>query len=228
MNKKNILTRIFDLFKPWGILLLFALMLVIGMMSIMAVEKKYELSTITFRKVGEIILDLAIIAIFFFFYKRKFPNLVACLKFSPKYLFYGFLIQLVLFLFENVVPNVIILKTFSSLDFDEFSLSWRTIERLITLVILAPIFEEIFFRGILLRLFLEYYSLPAAIIFNAVAFTIFHLAPFPGETLNDFLFARTECLFWGILVASLTYKTKNASSACGLHIASNFLALLTE
>jgi len=228
MSKRKILTTIINLLKPWAILILFAFILIIGMMSIIAIEKKYELSTITFRKVSEIILDLTIVAIFFFYYKRKFPNLVVFLKFSPKYLFYGFLIQLLLFILEIVLPDVVLLKDLSSLGLNEFSLSWHTIERLITLVIIAPIFEEIIFRGILLKLFLEYYSLPSAILFNALAFTIFHLGSFPSETLNEFLFARTECFFWGILVASLTYKTKNASAACGFHIGNNFLAFLTS
>lgn len=85
-------------------------------------------------------------------------------------------------------------------------------------VILAPLFEEIVFRGIVLRGFLSTYSPKKAIIYSAVIFGVIH-----GKPLQ----------IWGAVVIGLFlgwiyYKTKNIGVAILLHFIVNLSSLLVS
>ncbi len=58
------------------------------------------------------------------------------------------------------------------------SSSWLSL--LLPVVIVAPIAEEIVFRGLVLRSYLERYSVTKAIWASAILFAIFHLNPWQG------------------------------------------------
>lgn len=83
-------------------------------------------------------------------------------------------------------------------------------------IILAPLFEEIIFRGIVLRGLLSTYSPKKAIIYSAVIFGIIH-----GKPLQ----------IWGAMVIGLFfgwiyYKTKNIGVTILLHLVLNLSVLL--
>jgi len=82
-------------------------------------------------------------------------------------------------------------------------------------IVLAPIFEEIIFRGTILRGFLSNYSPKKAIIYSALIFGLFHLKP---EQV------------WGAIIIGLFfgwiyYKTKSIGITIILHFIANFSVL---
>ena len=78
------------------------------------------------------------------------------------------------------------------------------------IALLAPVFEELLFRGIILQGFLHHYSYPKAILSSAVLFAAFHLNPiqfFPAlgtGLILAWLFVRTRSLWPCMLVHALT------------------------
>ncbi len=71
---------------------------------------------------------------------------------------------------------------------------------LIVALVLGPISEELVFRGIVLRGFLQQYSMRKAIVASSVLFGLFHLNPWhwPSATLGGMLFA-----WWFVRTRSL-------------------------
>jgi len=220
MNKRKLLSKI----EPWIVLIAFPTILVIGMAIIMKVEDKYNPSTII-REISWALFNLSTVFGFLLFYKKRFPELLSQIKFSCKNFLLGFFLVLVLSLLYDILPYLVVLKEMGSYDFKK--ISWSIFKWTMPIVI-GPITEEIFFRGIVLRLFLEDYSVIGAILCNAFVFTLFHFVIYPGQTVVEFLFGLADCFFFAMLLASVTYKTKNLSFAFGFHIASNFLAFLTD
>jgi len=78
-------------------------------------------------------------------------------------------------------------------------------------VIAGPIFEELFFRGLLLRTFLKRYSITKAIWLSAAFFALFHLNPWQA-----FL-----ALPAGLFFAWLTWWTESLIPAIVGHVAMN-------
>lgn len=230
MKNKKFFSEVHKKLIPWGVFLIFVLILFTVMTVSLIIEKKYNPSTIIFRRAFPALGYFVPVVLFYFYYRKKFLDFATIFALSPKYLVVGILLKLLLTFFHNLLPVFLISKEMplSSSSLLSSKLTWEMAGRVIMPVLLGPIFEEIFFRGILLRVFIEYYSLPSAIFFNAVAFALLHIAPIPGESTFIFLMSVIECLFFGVLLASVTYKTKNISFACGFHVANNFLALLME
>ena len=83
----------------------------------------------------------------------------------------------------------------------------------IQVVIIAPIFEEIFYRGIVFNGMLKRYSPKKAIIVSSIIFGLVHLNLPQG--LNAFLI--------GIIIATVYYYTKSLYIAMFMHAANNFL-----
>jgi len=213
-----------DKSKPWGIFLAFYLSLILINLVINKLDQLVGFSSSIFFLIMSALSNIIVVAFFFFYYKKRFHDLVTLFRFSLLNFLHGIFSLLLIFLVSLVLPRLLILKDFASasdIGFNFTKFSWLSFIAFITMVIVIPITEEIFTRGVLLRLFLEYYSLPLAIIFNGVAFALGHIAPRP------FLFFYImEIFFYGVFLSSITYKTKNLSFAFGFHIANNFLALL--
>lgn len=83
-------------------------------------------------------------------------------------------------------------------------------------VIVAPITEELIFRGILLRRLYSKYSINKSIIYSSLLFFIIHLSPNP------------IILFLGVTCAILVYKYKSLIPGVLLHIANNFIVFMRD
>lgn len=99
----------------------------------------------------------------------------------------------------------------------KFSYEWNLIYmvRLLHSVILAPLFEELFFRGILLNFLLRKFSAPKAILIVALLFAVSHVK------FDDFLML----LFWGVIFGYLYYNTKSLWISVLSHSLTNFILL---
>ena len=77
----------------------------------------------------------------------------------------------------------------------------------------APLWEELFFRGLVFKSFLERYSVRKAVVASSLLFALFHLNPwqaivaFPIGVLNAWLVLRTGSLVPGMLAHFATNTT---------------------
>lgn len=92
---------------------------------------------------------------------------------------------------------------------------WTSI---ISAVIVAPIVEEILFRGIILRGFLKHYSPKKAIIASALIFGVMHMNPW--QFLGAFLA--------GILIGYVFYKTHSILLCILIHAFDNSLGFIAK
>lgn len=86
----------------------------------------------------------------------------------------------------------------------------------ITVVILAPIWEELFFRGILLRRFGLRFTTPVAIVLSSMIFGLAHIGG--NSMINAFLL--------GCFLSFAYLKTKSIVVPIVLHVISNFLSVI--
>jgi len=94
-------------------------------------------------------------------------------------------------------------------------------------IIFAPIYEELIFRGLFLVLLLKYFSRNKAIILSSALFGLWHLKNFPH--LSSFaLFYQIgyAALFIGPVLAYLATKTKTIWPGVILHYINNIIAPL--
>ena len=79
--------------------------------------------------------------------------------------------------------------------------------------LVAPVMEELFFRGLVFKSFLERYSVRKAVVASSLLFALFHLNPwqaivaFPIGVLNAWLVLRTGSLVPGMLAHFATNTT---------------------
>lgn len=82
-------------------------------------------------------------------------------------------------------------------------------------VLLAPISEEILFRGLVFEKLKSIYTLPWAIILSGIIFGIYHMNILQG--VNTFIM--------GMVLAFVYYYRKNITDAILIHVVNNFFAL---
>ena len=89
---------------------------------------------------------------------------------------------------------------------------------ILSALLLAPIFEEILFRGIILRGLLSTYSPSKSIIISAIIFGIFHgqLSMIPGA------------IFLGLCFGYVYFKTNSLGSPILLHFAANLFGIIAS
>lgn len=92
----------------------------------------------------------------------------------------------------------------------------KTIPAFITVVIVAPVLEELIFRGIILEGFLRNYSPIKAILWTNILFGLAHLNPW--QFIGAFLV--------GIFISWVYYKTKNLALPVFIHFINNLLSYL--
>ena len=83
---------------------------------------------------------------------------------------------------------------------------------ILCIVIITPIFEEFFFRGILLTRWSIKWGIPKAIIYTSILFGILHTDVIGG-------------IFSGYVMAIVYYKTKSLYVPICIHILNNFVAI---
>jgi len=98
----------------------------------------------------------------------------------------------------------------------QFDLSFSI--RLFQTLILVPVIEEVFFRGILLNQFLKKYNAIFAIFLSAILFTIYHSEP------NNIWFL----FLYGMIYGYIFYKTYSLFACILLHSFTNLLAYTTK
>lgn len=96
-------------------------------------------------------------------------------------------------------------------DLSELAVGWGVIPFVISTAILAPIFEELFFRGLVLRSFVIKWGPTWGIITSGLLFGAFHFDPL--------LFAALS--FFGMLLGYLAHKTGRIAPCVIAHIAFN-------
>ena len=89
---------------------------------------------------------------------------------------------------------------------------------LIIMGFLIPVFEELFFRGIILKQFLENYSVCKSLIWSSIIFATWHILVNP--------FALLSLFFIGLLFGYSFYKTRSILLPTILHVINNTLALI--
>ena len=93
--------------------------------------------------------------------------------------------------------------------------------------LVAPIYEEIIFRGILLGLFLKQFSLFKSIVLTSILFGIWHLKNIFFVDIEEL---TRQIIYTGLIYSPvmcfLTYKTKTIWIASIIHYLNNFLVFL--
>ena len=92
----------------------------------------------------------------------------------------------------------------------------KTVPAFLTAVILAPVLEELIFRGIVLEGFLRNYSPVKAIIWTNLLFGLAHLNPW--QFIGAFLM--------GIFISWVYYKTRNLVLPVFIHLINNLVSYL--
>lgn len=158
-----------------------------------------------FMPVVSIFLDIVCYVVLLWFglsmTKRKFSDLFAFKPIPKKIIFPLISLLFGFFIVYSEIDNIInyffpIPEFFAKLLLE---LIQPTLMSVIQVIILAPVFEEMLFRGLILRGFLQRYSPAKAIFVSSLLFAVIHINPhqmLPG-------------LLMGILFAWLTVKTKS-------------------
>ena len=180
--------------------------------------------------VGQL-LRLILLWLFFLIMKKAQPN-----KFKNPIKNRGFLsdswkmiiIGLGVAAFGNIVISLILTlmgdSPLVSDVLDQFSQAFQVTSSLdiiimiIGVVILAPICEELIFRGIVFEKFTTIYSIKTAIILNGILFGIYHMNLLQG--INTF--------FMGMVLAYVYYYRRNITDAILIHMVNNSIAILIE
>ena len=125
-----------------------------------------------------------------------------------------FLIAFAFTLFTEPIVNLIPIPDFIKTIFEKaFSTDFLT---LILIVIIAPIMEELLFRGIILDGFLKIYSPAKAIIWSSLLFGAIHL--------NPWQFIPAVAI--GILMGWVYWKTKSLLPCIFIHFSTNLIGAL--
>jgi uncharacterized protein len=105
---------------------------------------------------------------------------------------------------DNLIRSVLPVNRF----FQELfaSLSDLSIPGVVLLVVVAPLTEELLFRGLILTAFLPRYGMNRAVVYSAILFAVMHLNPYQASVgiamgmLLGWLFVRTRSL-WPCIIA---------------------------
>ena len=106
-------------------------------------------------------------------------------------------------------PSIPILDRFSSELLGDYLMSTPTIFDFLKFVILVPIFEELFFRGIILGSFLKKYSPREAIILSAIIFAIPHGAGLLGVLLGGLFLGWIYFMTNNLLLSIVAHASVN-------------------
>lgn len=204
----------------------FISILIIGFLSKFIFNNKSDIE-ITFNLLGSYLLCFILYYLlimkeqnetynFKFFIKKKNIILFPIILF----LFFGSFI-VTNFIVDLIPTNVPILnelyKKMNELLLEQFSNQWIQI---LIIAFIAPIFEELFFRGVILKGLLNNtnYNSISSIILSALIFGIIHV--FPWQVIGATLF--------GLLLGYIFYKTRSLFYPLLVHILNNLIAIILQ
>ncbi|MDZ4994628.1 CPBP family intramembrane metalloprotease [Clostridium perfringens] len=155
---------------------------------------------------------------FLFIFKRN--NIDICNEFSKKITRQEKLDGLFLLILNLVFSIGVIFLILSLIDIQlplDQSLPSTNYSKLIYVIILAPILEELMFRGVILNRLSKWFNITASIIISSILFGILH---FEKVIIVAFIF--------GICMCVLYLKTQNIFVSIYVHICNNLVASLPE
>ena len=170
--------------------------------------------------VADIVSAALIVALVLSFYKEKLSSIGLTTKKLPKALLYGVVGFVVAFIAAAIVGYPI--EQYFGVDATQQALSQSaTVQTLVPIVILsgiiiAPIAEEIVFRGYLYKAFRDRFKPWYAIVMSAALFSAIHLEPL----------AAVQLFVIGIVLAYVYEKTDNLMAPIALHMLNNAVAFL--
>ncbi|MFZ0011824.1 MAG: type II CAAX endopeptidase family protein [Halobacteriota archaeon] len=171
--------------------------------------------------VADIVSVALIVALVLSFYKEKLSSLGLKTKKLPKALLYGVVGFVVAYILADIIVAYPIQQHFG-VDPTQQALSQSaTVSGLLPLillsaVIIAPIAEEIVFRGYLYKAFRDRFKPWYAIIMSAALFSAIHLEPL----------AAVPLFVIGVVLAYVYEKTDNLMAPIALHMLNNAVAFL--
>jgi hypothetical protein len=171
--------------------------------------------------VANILSVALIVALVLSFYKEKLSSLGLKTKKLPKALLYGVVGFVVAYILADIIVAYPIQQHFG-VDPTQQALSQSaTVSGLLPLillsaVIIAPIAEEIVFRGYLYKAFRDRFKPWYAIIMSAALFSAIHLEPL----------AAVPLFVIGVVLAYVYEKTDNLMAPIALHMLNNAVAFL--
>jgi hypothetical protein len=148
--------------------------------------------------------------------KVQHPELSAFLNYSQKLktIFITLILTLSVIVIIEPITNLIpIPDTYKSLFEELFK---PTIPAFLTAVIIAPVLEEMIFRGIILEGFLRNYSPAKSILLASLLFGLAHL--------NIWQFIGAFLI--GVFISWIYWKTRSIGLAIGIHITNNFVSYM--
>jgi len=170
--------------------------------------------------VANIVSVALIVALVLSFYKEKLSSLGLTTKKLPEALLYGVVGFIVAFIVASIVGYPI--EQYFGVDLTQQALSHSaTVSGLLPLVLLsgviiAPIAEEIVFRGYFYKAFRDRFKPWYAIVMSAALFSAIHLEPL----------AAVQLFVIGVVLAYVYEKTDNLMAPIALHVLNNAVAFL--
>ncbi|EJO5347877.1 CPBP family intramembrane metalloprotease [Clostridium botulinum] len=145
--------------------------------------------------------------------KLKFENTVS----FKGYIFISLLLLSYILIYDNTMEIILSKIIKNSWFYDSMAKKMKNpITICIETVIMAPIFEEIVYRGIILDELLQKYNHKKAIIISALIFSIIHLNFSQG----------INALLLGIILASIYYGTKSLIPVIIIHFLNNLFYII--
>lgn len=120
-----------------------------------------------------------------------------------------------IYLIGVVISELTFLPNWFESTFDVLQSGWTGI---LTIAVIGPVVEELFFRGAITKELLAKYSPTNAILISAFVFGIIHVNPI--QTINAF--------FMGLMLAWLYYKTCSLMPGILLHVLNNAFTVYVE
>jgi len=144
-------------------------------------------------------------------FKKELPN--------QKVIILVLFLAISTFLIATVLDVIPFIKNLINGKLQLYTLSWESIKNLnyfylFSGVILAPILEEIIYRGIIFKILKEYYSLYLSIIISSVFFSVMH------SDVNGLIYY----FFIGVILAYIYHCTKSLVLNIIFHFLINLMA----
>lgn len=204
MKKKYFPTTIWETI----LLLLVAIMLTVPMIIAQLI---FKLSVVTTSNIMFVVHLLCVLVIFYIVNKRRNIPISFSLRIDKTIIVFLFIVGLYQLAINT--PLIIFTESFFELK-APFEPSFSSV---FMLIILAPIIEEIIFRGIILKGFLMRYSATNAILLSSLIFAVIHLNIVQG--INAFIF--------GLFIGYVYFKSKSIGMTILIHFTINSIGLLS-